>query len=121
MYKKQYYINPLTASEEEKDDFDWYIFESCRMNISTSLHLMMNFYLELAKSGHIDNSYYKYQLLKINFALRIILNIFDEYLCEGNNYFCFLELLFICKICVNLINIGIYYTLRYRAVDESVF
>ena len=46
---------------------------------------------KLTSMNPIDNSYYKYQLLKINFALRIILNIFDEYLCEGNNYFCFLD------------------------------
>lgn len=59
MLKKQFYINPLTASQKEKDDFDWYIYDSVRLNSSTALHMMMNFVLEVAKSGQIDYNYYE--------------------------------------------------------------
>ena len=58
LLKKQFYINPLTASQEEKDYFDWYIYDSIRLNTSTSLHMSMNWALELAKSGQIDYTYY---------------------------------------------------------------
>lgn len=57
IYKKQFYINPLTATQKEKDDFDWYIYDSVRMGESTALHLMMNFYLEMAASGQLDYIY----------------------------------------------------------------
>lgn len=57
LLKKQYYINPLTATQEQKDYFDWYIFDAVRRNQSTAIHLMMNFYLEMAKSGQIDITY----------------------------------------------------------------
>ena len=59
MYKKQFYINPLTASQKEKDDFDWYVYDSVRLGTSTALHLMINYCLEMAKSGQIDYLYYK--------------------------------------------------------------
>jgi organic radical activating enzyme len=59
LYKKQFYLNFLQATDKEKADFDWYIFESSRMNQSTSLHLMINFYLEMAKSGQINFNYYQ--------------------------------------------------------------
>lgn len=59
MYKKQFYINPLTATQKDWDDFNWYVFDASRLNQSTSLHLMMNFYIEMAKSGQIDYIYFE--------------------------------------------------------------
>lgn len=57
IYKKQFYINPLIASQKEKDDFDWYIYDAVRMGQSSALHLMMNFYIEMALSGQLDYTY----------------------------------------------------------------
>lgn len=59
MMKYRFYINPITASQQEKDDYDWYTYDSYRLNNSTAIHLMMNWGLEISKSGQIDCSYYK--------------------------------------------------------------
>lgn len=59
LMKQKYYINPLTATQKEKDDFDWYIYDSIRLNNSTIIHMTMNLCLELALSYQIDYTYYK--------------------------------------------------------------
>ena len=59
LMKKQFYINPLTATEKEKEDYDWYIYDGNRLNSTTAIHLMMNWGLEMAQSRQIDYRFYK--------------------------------------------------------------
>lgn len=59
LLKHRLYINPLTATSLELEDYNWYIFENIKENTSTSIHLIINLALELAKSGQIDYKYYQ--------------------------------------------------------------
>ena len=59
LLKKRLYINPLKIETKEKNDYNWYIYNNIKDNTSTTIHLIFNLALEMAKSGDIDYIYYE--------------------------------------------------------------
>lgn len=58
LLRRPYFINPLTASEEEKERFDWYMLQAIRDTKTTQISLAMALCQELALSGQINYMYF---------------------------------------------------------------
>lgn len=83
-HKQREFLDSLTNLKKDMDSSG---FSTYFENLNTQGSRIKCIW-KLTSTRSIEGSYYKYQLLKINFDLRIILNIFDEFLCEGSyNHF----------------------------------
>ena len=58
LLRQPYFINPLTATDKEKEKFNWYMLDAIRDTKTTQVSLAMALCQELALSGQIDYNYF---------------------------------------------------------------
>lgn len=58
LLRQPYFINPLIATDEEKEKFDWYMLDAIRDTKTTQISLAMALCQELALSGQINYNYF---------------------------------------------------------------
>lgn len=58
LLRQPYFINPLTATDKEKEKFDWYMLDAIRDTKTTQISLAIALCQELALSGQINYNYF---------------------------------------------------------------